>query len=94
MRSRYSAYKLGLHEYLLKTWHGSTRPQALDLSEPLNWLGLKVISQQNLDAQHELRFAVGRGGDDGSLDRGKGAFGSFRKRVLAALEHDGRPEYV
>jgi SEC-C motif-containing protein len=52
MRSRYSAYKLGLHDYLLQTWHASTCPQTLDLSEPLQWLGLKVISQQNLDSQH------------------------------------------
>jgi SEC-C motif-containing protein len=52
MRSRYSAYKLGLHDYLLQTWHASTRPQTLDLSEPLNWLGLKVISHLNTDTQH------------------------------------------
>jgi SEC-C motif-containing protein len=28
MRSRYSAYVLGLHDYLLATWHTSTRPSA------------------------------------------------------------------
>jgi SEC-C motif-containing protein len=28
MRSRYSAYVLGLRDYLLATWHTSTRPSA------------------------------------------------------------------
>jgi uncharacterized protein YchJ len=32
MRSRYSAYALGLEEYLLATWHPSTRPEKLDLA--------------------------------------------------------------
>jgi SEC-C motif-containing protein len=44
MRSRYSAYALGLADYLLATWHPSTRPASLDLREdpPLRWLGLDV----------------------------------------------------
>ena len=32
MRSRYSAYVLGLEVYLLATWHVSTRPAVLDLA--------------------------------------------------------------
>ncbi len=44
MRSRYSAYALGLADYLLATWHPGTRPAHLDLHEdpPLRWLGLDV----------------------------------------------------
>jgi SEC-C motif-containing protein len=43
MRSRYSAYVLGLDDYLLATWHASTRPTTLDPAEPgLRWLGLEV----------------------------------------------------
>lgn len=44
MRSRYSAYVRGLEDYLLATWHASTRPAALDLAaEPRpKWLGLEV----------------------------------------------------
>lgn len=44
MRSRYSAYVLGLEPYLLATWHVSTRPASLDLNEqePSKWLGLEV----------------------------------------------------
>jgi SEC-C motif-containing protein len=43
MRSRYSAYVLGLRDYLLQTWHPRTRPAALE-PEPrgLRWLGLEV----------------------------------------------------
>jgi SEC-C motif-containing protein len=44
MRSRYSAYVLGLEPYLLATWHSSTRPESLDLAAdgPTKWLGLEV----------------------------------------------------
>lgn len=44
MRSRYSAYVLGLPDYLLATWHPDTRPAALDLDDlpGLRWLGLDV----------------------------------------------------
>lgn len=41
MRSRYSAYGLGLIDYLLATWHPSTSPGELALS-PVKWLGLEV----------------------------------------------------
>ncbi|WP_027467505.1 YchJ family protein [Deefgea rivuli] len=44
MRSRYSAYVLGLADYLQATWHPSTRAAELDLSADagVKWLGLKV----------------------------------------------------
>ena len=41
MRSRYSAYVLGLLDYLLATWHASTAPGDLELP-PVKWLGLEV----------------------------------------------------
>ena len=41
MRSRYSAYAVGLIDYLLATWHPSTAPGELELS-PVKWLGLEV----------------------------------------------------
>ena len=41
MRSRYSAYVVGLIDYLLATWHPSTAPGELELS-PVKWLGLEV----------------------------------------------------
>ena len=43
MRSRYAAYVLELADYLLATWHGSTRPAGDFRFEPgLRWLGLEV----------------------------------------------------
>ena len=45
MRSRYSAYVLAREDYLLRTWHGSTRPTQLGLQDagPVKWLGLKIL---------------------------------------------------
>ena len=41
MRSRYSAYVIGLLDYLLATWHASSAPGDLALP-PVMWLGLEV----------------------------------------------------
>ena len=45
MRSRYSAYVLGLVDYLLLTWHPATAPGELELP-PVKWLGLEVRHAQ------------------------------------------------
>lgn len=49
MRARYSAYVLGDAQYLLASWHPSTRPATLSLADApgrrTTWLGLKVQSQ-------------------------------------------------
>lgn len=43
MRSRYSAFVLGLEDYLRKTWHPSTCPSDAILSnEATQWLELRV----------------------------------------------------
>ena len=53
MRSRYSAFVLGLRDYLLATWHPSTRPASLDADPAgLRWLGLTVKAEQQQDADH------------------------------------------
>lgn len=50
MRSRYSAFVLDLHQYLLATWHPSTRPDSIEPNPPgLKWLGLTIKSHQSLD---------------------------------------------
>lgn len=48
MRSRYSAFVLGLSDYLLVTWHPDTRPATLDLDESPapKWVGLQVLAHQ------------------------------------------------
>jgi len=45
MRSRYSAYVLGLIDYLVATWHPSTAPGDLEL-QPVKWLSLEVRHAQ------------------------------------------------
>lgn len=67
MRSRYSAYVLGLVLYLLATWHPSRRPagEDLKLDPATKWLGLKIVKAE----QHEeagtvefvARYRVGGG---------------------------------
>lgn len=53
MRSRYSAFVLGLTDYLLATWHPSTRPFTMEPDPSgLKWLGLEVRSPQSQDADH------------------------------------------
>ena len=68
MRSRYSAYALGRADYLLRTWHLSTRPAALDLARAPapKWLSLTIIrseagSSEDGDGVVEFvaRFKVG-----------------------------------
>jgi SEC-C motif domain protein len=53
MRSRYSAFVLGRTDYLLATWHPSTRPGGLEPDPPgLKWLGLEVRQHTPQDADH------------------------------------------
>ena len=46
MRSRYSAFVLARADYLLATWHSSTRPTSLDFETSAKWLGLEVREHQ------------------------------------------------
>lgn len=53
MRSRYTAFVLGLEDYLVQTWHPTTRPaQVLTDHGTRQWLGLKVLrsEQQSPDS--------------------------------------------
>lgn len=43
MRSRYSAFVMERADYLLATWHASTRPAYLDFEPGVRWLGLAVV---------------------------------------------------
>ena len=60
MRSRYSAYTLQCWDYLLATWHSSTRPLALAEETPTKWLGLEVKRHQAPDASHATVEFVAR----------------------------------
>ncbi|MGM0982981.1 MAG: YchJ family protein [Pseudomonadota bacterium] len=43
MRSRYSAFVLDLSDYLLATWHPSTRPEKLEADPATVWKRLEVL---------------------------------------------------
>lgn len=61
MRSRYSAYVLALGDYLLATWHPSTRPtEPLHFEPGLRWLGLELRRHQRSDATHAVVEFVAR----------------------------------
>jgi SEC-C motif domain protein len=61
MRSRYSAYTLEHGEYLLATWHPSTRPSEPPHFEPgLKWLGLEVREHRLIGADRAEVLFVAR----------------------------------
>ena len=60
MRSRYSAFSLGLNDYILRTWHPNTRPDADELGGlDLHWIGLEIVSTalgSEKDIEGKVRF--------------------------------------
>lgn len=62
MRSRYTAYTLDREDYLLATWHHSTRPASLELvNEPRRkWLGLEINRHEQLEPNHAVVEFVAR----------------------------------
>lgn len=61
MRSRYTAFVRDLTDYLLATWHPSTRPSTLEPNpEGLRWLGLEVRRHSVQDADHATVEFVAR----------------------------------
>jgi len=44
MRSRYAAFVLCNEQYLLATWHPSTRPTSIPFDRSQKWLGLKILA--------------------------------------------------
>jgi SEC-C motif domain protein len=89
MRSRYSGYVLGLREYVLDTWHESTRPSYMErFDSGEKWLGLMV------------KRAWASSGDEGFVEfvaRSKPAGGGPAHRLderSRFVRVDGRWQYV
>ncbi|MET0893790.1 MAG: YchJ family metal-binding protein [Pseudoxanthomonas sp.] len=70
MRARYSAYALGLGDYLVRSWHATTRPPdfSLDNEAPQSpaWLGLSIkrfreSGPDAADVEFIARYRVGGG---------------------------------
>ena len=58
MRSRYSAYVRGDRDYLLRSWHASTRPAQLETDAATRWLGLSVKRHRPDGARAEVEFVA------------------------------------
>lgn len=56
MRSRYSAFVLGLGDYLLASWHPSTRPPVMDPGDSPQWVSLQVVSSSAQGAEGKVHF--------------------------------------
>ncbi|OIP99854.1 MAG: hypothetical protein AUK35_05790 [Zetaproteobacteria bacterium CG2_30_46_52] len=62
MRSRFSAYVLGLTDYILRSWHPSFRPSQSDMGGmQLKWIHLDILGHQSGqidDDTGEVTFAA------------------------------------
>jgi len=61
MRSRYSAHHRGLEDYLLATWHPTTRPAGVELDPGVRWLRLEVLDTRGgtpTDSDGEVEFTA------------------------------------
>lgn len=88
MRSRYSAFAVGDADYVLATWHPSTRPATLELDPELRWYRLDIIGRSAggpLDSHGEVEFEA--------FWRSPDARGSQRERSTFVRE-GGRWLYV
>jgi len=74
MRSRYSAFAVGDAGYLRATWHASTRPEALDLDDDLEWRRLDVLRTEAggpFDAAGVVEFVAHHRSRTDRTDRGR-----------------------
>ena len=59
MRSRYTAFVRERADYLLATWHSSTRPATVGFEPGARWLGLDLRSRSMSDGEHaEVEFVA------------------------------------
>jgi SEC-C motif domain protein len=88
MRSRYTAYTLLREDYLLSTWHASTRPAQLGLAEEAasKWLGLQVKRHEQQDDSHAVVEFIARYKVGGRAQR--------MHEVSRFVREDGRWFYV
>lgn len=88
MRSRFSAYATGALDYLLATWHPSTRPAPFDLDPDVRWYRLDIHERTRgglLDTTGTVEFtAYWRSPGDRGEQHENSAF----------QKHDGRWYYV
>lgn len=47
MRSRFSAYALGLADYLVSSWDPDTRPASLEPDDTITWRRLQIVDTED-----------------------------------------------
>lgn len=70
MRSRFSAFRLQDNDYLLGSWHGSTRPATLSVDPTTEWLSLEIVGRTGgslLVNKGTVEFRAGYRTADGSI---------------------------
>ncbi|MCB7136021.1 YchJ family protein [Cellulosimicrobium marinum] len=91
MRSRYSAFAVGDADYLLATWHASTRPGTLDLDDDVEWRRLDVVRTEAggpFDDAGVVEFVAHHRSRTDRTDRGR------LHEVSRFVREDGRWLYV
>ena len=58
MRSRYTAYTQLNANYLLKTWHPSTRPQSIEFDNQMQWLRLEILHSDDNTVEFVATFRI------------------------------------
>ncbi|MEV0941326.1 YchJ family protein [Micromonospora wenchangensis] len=59
MRSRFSAFAVGDDDYLLRSWHSTTRPRQVHLDPATRWTRLEIVDSTRgglLDTTGTVRF--------------------------------------
>lgn len=56
MRSRFTAFVLQLEDYLLASWHPSTRPAELNLESASDWVALHILSSSEQGTSGQVDF--------------------------------------
>jgi SEC-C motif domain protein len=87
MRSRYEAFAALDRDWLLASWHASTRPQQLEVDPATKWLGLDIKDHAVIDDSHaEVEFVA-------RFRKGGGRAQRLHERSRFVRE-DGRWYYV
>ncbi|GAA0617887.1 YchJ family protein [Halomonas beimenensis] len=56
MRSRYSAFALGLTDYLLESWAAETRPASLPADDGTRWVRLEILDHGESGDEGRVHF--------------------------------------
>lgn len=93
MRSRFTAFAFGDVDWLLASWHASTRPRSLELDPDIRWLRLDVLGTTGggpFDREGTVSFASHWMVEEAGA--AKGTRGSMRE--LSRFRRDSGWQYL